>query len=94
MADYLAVARRALATLPEPPSTKEPEPSKPSFEGFEGVIPVQIREIGDEQPADVAIEAACRCSKRAFPHIHSREDREHAIREWNRDSRHKVERIQ
>jgi hypothetical protein len=44
--------------------------------------------------ADVALETACRCSRWPFPHLHSREDRERAIREWNRDSRHKVERIQ
>jgi hypothetical protein len=39
--------------------------------------------------AEREVEPACRCSKWPFPHLHSREDRQKAIREWNRDSVHK-----
>ena len=55
-----------------------------------GSRPPLVHPAPDNLPADVALETACRCSKWAFPHIHSREDRERAIREWNRDSPHKV----
>ena len=76
------------------PQLEPPKPPKPSFEGFAGVVPIGKQKIDGELAADVAIETACCCSKWSFPHIHSRGDREHAIREWNRDSRHKVEWIQ
>jgi len=37
------------------------------------------------------VKPACRCSKRTFPHIHTQEDRARAIREWNRDSKWKIQ---
>jgi hypothetical protein len=40
-------------------------------------------------PAAVEAEVACRCSKWSFLHVHGHEDRQKAIREWNRDLRHK-----
>jgi hypothetical protein len=66
----------------------KPEPSRPPL----------VYSGPDNLQTDVALETACRCSKRAFPHIHSPEDRQAAIRRWNRESRHPLplatERIQ
>ena len=43
----------------------------------------------------VSIPVACRCSAKPYAHIHSLADRCEAVREWNRDSKHKfVEPIQ
>jgi hypothetical protein len=61
MADYLAVARRALATLPRAPNT-EGSP-KPSFEGFAGATPGASQETWAE-PA--SWEGAPK--QRVFPH--------------------------
>jgi hypothetical protein len=40
------------------------------------------------------VEVACRCSARPYPHIHSPEDKKRAIDAWNRDSKHKIGRVQ
>jgi len=61
MADYLAVARRALATLPRAPNT-EGSP-KSGFEGFAGAPPSLFQKIGAE-PA--SMEGALQ--QRVFPH--------------------------
>ena len=63
MADYLAVARRALATLPGAPNTKEPKPPKPCFEGFAGATPGSLQKIGAEPATG---EGAFQ--RRVFPH--------------------------
>lgn len=84
VADYLAIARRTLARL------QEPEPAPAPREGASQ----RVEDSVEQQSPDVAMETPCRCSKWPFPHLHNRGDREYAIREWNRDSRHKVEWIQ
>ena len=81
MADYLASARRVLATLSAPA-------------GPERVIPESSSELDSPPEEHVKLEAACRCAKWPFSHVHSREDRQRAIDAWNRDNRHKVEWIQ
>lgn len=90
--EILARAFRAIDELlngsVDVPPTKVDQPTRP-----ERSTPL-AHPAPDNLPADVALETACRCSKWPFPHLHSREDREHAIREWNQDSRHKVDWIQ
>ena len=41
--------------------------------------------------AEREVERACQCPQWNFPHIHSQKDRERAIREWNRDSKWKIQ---
>jgi hypothetical protein len=41
--------------------------------------------------AEREVGPACRCAKWDFPHIHSQDDRERAIRAWNRDSKWKIQ---
>ena len=76
MADYMEIVRRHMARMKASPSVASEEVDAPSAED-------------SMQAALAEVETACRCSKHPFPHIHSREDRQKAIREWNRDSGHK-----
>lgn len=64
MADYLAVARRALATLPRAPNTEEPRPPKPSFEGLAGATLGSFQKTRAEPapPGEGAVHL------RVFPH--------------------------
>src|ERR1039457_4632593 len=91
MATQNEVLERAFQAIDEllGRSVKAEQPTRPERSNLPLVPPET-----DNFLADVALETACRCSRWPFPHLHSREHRERAIREWNRDSRHKVERIQ
>lgn len=79
MASYLEIARRALERLQGSALLKEPEAE-------------EVLQEQPEQPSEVVqVETACRCAKWPFAHIHNAEDRARAIREWNRDSKWKIQ---
>ena len=63
MADYLAVARRALAALPMEPNTGDPGPPKPGFEGFAAATLESFGKIAAESATK---ESASR--RLVFPH--------------------------
>lgn len=75
---------------PEPELTKPTKPDSVSFVSPQaGIFPI-IETAKDDAQSTVEVPPACRCSKWSFPHFHSPEDRQVAIRRWNRESRHSV----